>query len=136
MNPTPKTSFAVLVAAAIVLSGFLAGQFAMPRQAGETFPAARSPDILPKPTSPTSLRYLRVPILIYHSIAPYKADTSPLVREYTVPPESLDAQLQPGSPAERLHSHFTRVTRVTRVTRQCDEERECNAARESGGPHF
>jgi peptidoglycan/xylan/chitin deacetylase (PgdA/CDA1 family) len=54
------------------------------------------PAVLPAPSSTAaalSVKILNVPILIYHSVAPYSARTTTLVKEYTIPPETFDAQL-------------------------------------------
>jgi len=93
MAPAGKSSIGFLAAAVVLLFGWPAWQFAAP-QAAKTFPAKPLPAVLPEPTSPASLHYPHVPILIYHSIAPYTAGMSPLVRRYTVPPASFDEQLR------------------------------------------
>jgi len=96
MFPARKTSvgFLAVAAAVVLVFGWLAWRLVAPPQGAKTFPAKPLPAVLPEPASSASLRYLRVPILIYHSIAPYTAVMSPLVRRYTVPPESLDQQLR------------------------------------------
>ncbi|HXX21111.1 MAG TPA: polysaccharide deacetylase family protein [Candidatus Acidoferrum sp.] len=96
MFPVRKTSVGFLaVAAAVVLAfGWLAWRLVAPPQGTKTFPAKALPAVLPEPTSSASLRYLRVPILVYHSIAPYRPEMTPLVRRYTVPPESLEEQFR------------------------------------------
>ena len=93
MAPARKASFGFLAAAVFVLPAWLLWWSAWPPQGAKPFPAKPLPAVLPEASSPLSLRYLRVPILIYHSIAPYRADMSALVRRYTVPPESLEQQL-------------------------------------------
>ncbi len=96
-SPSPtarKVSIGLLAAALVVFFAMMAWQSVAPQQDTGSLPIKQPPSILPEATSPSSRRYLKVPILIYHSIAPYKADMSPLVREYTVPPESLAEQLQ------------------------------------------
>jgi len=93
MAPARKTSLAFLAAAVVFLPAWLAWRSVASPQDVKLFPAKPLPAVLPEPSSSASLHHLRVPILVYHSVAPYRADMSALVRRYTVPPESLDEQL-------------------------------------------
>jgi len=93
MVPARKTPIGFLAAAVVLLCGWLGWQIVARRQGARIFPATPLPAVLPEATSSASLRPLRVPILVYHSVAPYRADMSRLVKEFTVQPESLDEQL-------------------------------------------
>jgi peptidoglycan/xylan/chitin deacetylase (PgdA/CDA1 family) len=95
MAPARKISIGLLVAAVVLLFGWLAWRFVASPKGAETLLAKPLPAVLPEAAAPvSSFRYLRVPILVYHSVRPYTADMSRLVRKYTVPPESLDEQLR------------------------------------------
>lgn len=94
MASARKTFIGLLVAAVVFLFGWLAWRFVATRQGAETILAKPLPAVLPEAAPSASFRHLRVPILVYHSVRPYTAGMSRLVRRYTVPPESLDAQLR------------------------------------------
>jgi len=93
MAPGRKTSIGLLVAAAVLLFVWRAGRFSGPPQRVEAFPAKPLPAVLPEASSSASFHYLRVPIFVYHSVAPYRPTMSLLVRRYTVSPDYLDQQL-------------------------------------------
>jgi peptidoglycan/xylan/chitin deacetylase (PgdA/CDA1 family) len=89
-----KTFIGFLVAAVVLLFGWLAWRYAASPGGGELLLAKPLPAELPEATPTASFRPVRVPILVYHSIAPYRTDMSRLVKEFTVPPETFDAQLR------------------------------------------
>lgn len=93
MASARKTFIGFLVAAVVLLFGWLAWRFATSPGGGEPLLAKPLPAELPEATPSASFRHVRVPILVYHSIAPYRAGMSRLVKEFTVPPETFDEQL-------------------------------------------
>lgn len=94
MAPARKAFIGFLVAAVVLLFGWLAWRFVAPPHGAEPLLAKPLPAVLPEAAPSASIRYVRVPILVYHSIRPYTADMPRLVRKFTVPPESLDEQLR------------------------------------------
>jgi peptidoglycan/xylan/chitin deacetylase (PgdA/CDA1 family) len=61
--------------------------------AQSTQPAARGPGQPPSPRDGESTQVVVTPILVYHSIRPYREDDSAGVRRYIATPESLDREL-------------------------------------------
>lgn len=66
--------------------------FFFPKNTSDTAPVI-PPHASSSVAASATFTILNVPILIYHSIAPYTSSTTPLVRGYTIPPSMLDKQL-------------------------------------------